>query len=256
MEEKVEIYLNSKYATKYNNSKVSDCVFTIPNIEADMLDEHVYISLMNAVIPYSFYNINSTNKVLNLTVNGNPYTITLPQANYNINTLIAEIQLQIALFNVVNDRLLTLTYSNKTNKIIFNHSLTTFSILGTSTCLEVLGFESTTNAVNISGTIHELTSLNGINLFLIRQIYFSCDNFILNNINSTNPNDASILASINVTGNPNSIITYENSSSKHLIHHLQNINQLRVRLTTQDGAILELNGIHWSATLEVTILKK
>ena len=33
--ETIQIHLNSKFATSYNNNSSSDCNFTLPNIEVD-----------------------------------------------------------------------------------------------------------------------------------------------------------------------------------------------------------------------------
>jgi hypothetical protein len=64
-----------------------------------------------------------------------------------------------------------------------------------------------------------------------------------------------ILASVSVTGNPNSIIHYENTTSRHLIHHLNNVTNLQIKLLDQDGDSLNLNGVNWSITLELIIVK-
>jgi hypothetical protein len=128
----------------------------------------------------------------------------------------------------------------------------------TSNCFELLGFNENIeyNSTNIAGTTHILNSVNGVNLFVVRQVYIASDNFILNNINASNPNDTNILASVSVTGNPNSIIHYENTTTRHLIHHLNNVTNLNIKLLDQDGDLLNLNGVNWSITLELIITKK
>ena len=93
-------------------------------------------------------------------------------------------------------------------------------------------------------------------MFVIRTIYVASDNFILSNINASTPNNASILASIPVIGNPNNIIHYENTTAKHKIHTLNNITNLHIKLIDQDGYLVEFNDVNWSMTLEITIIKK
>ena len=61
--ETIQIHLNSKYATSYNNNSSSDCNFTLPNIEVQD-GYYIHLSIINCVIPYSFYNIDSTNNGL------------------------------------------------------------------------------------------------------------------------------------------------------------------------------------------------
>ena len=58
--ETIQVHLNSKYATSYNNGNIADCNFLLPNIEAED-GYYIHLSVLSAVIPYSFYNIDSTN---------------------------------------------------------------------------------------------------------------------------------------------------------------------------------------------------
>ena len=95
-----------------------------------------------------------------------------------------------------------------------------------------------------------------INLFPIRMIYITSNNFILNNINHASSSNANIITSINVVGNPYSIITYNDSSNNsHLIHNLNNINNLNIAITDQEGNLINFTGSNWSLTLTLTIKK-
>lgn len=262
IKESLEIYLNSKTASKYLDNRVANCIFNIPNIEVDVLKEDVYIGVRNAVLPYSFYTCNSNNNRLNLTIDGTAYIINLELGNYNVRTLATELKTKIDALQTQHghDGDLTITYLPKTNKYYFFHSRHQFSFLSTSTCFELFGFEEgytyVAPALPFQNLKHELTSVIGINLFVVRSILVNSDNFILQNINNTQPNNAGILCSISTTGNPNSIIHYENITSKHKIHHLNNINNLHIKICDQDGNVLELNGVNWSMTLEITIITK
>ena len=62
-QDSLQIHLNSQYASKYNNTNYSDCEFALPVIECQE-GYSLYLSVLHAVIPYSFYSINSTNNVL------------------------------------------------------------------------------------------------------------------------------------------------------------------------------------------------
>jgi hypothetical protein len=251
----VEIYLNSKTADKQKGT--SNCIFHLPNVEVAK-DEVAYVNVKQAVIPFSWYNVNETNNILDIKIdNIRPYSISIPFGNYNINQLIAYLHSQFLLF-VSNDKHLTITYNIQTNKLTFTHTHHNFLLEPFSTCFELLGFteKEQYNSTNIAGTTHILNSANGINLFVVRQVFIGSDNFILNNINASNPNDTNILASVSVTGNPNSIIHYENTTTRHLIHHLNNVTNLNIKLLDQDGDLLNLNGVNWSITLELIITKK
>ena len=112
------ISLNSKFATKLNGSLLSNVVFPFSGIlknESNM--KHVYISVMNAQMAVSFYVINSTNNVLKV-VSGTTflsYTLTLTNGNYNLNTLITEINSKFALVGFPSNP--TITQNKSTGKL-------------------------------------------------------------------------------------------------------------------------------------------
>ena len=259
MSEALEIYLNSKFADQYLFD-VSDCIYNLPNIIIEK-DEVAYITVKDAVICNSFYNVNETNNKLDLTIDGISYSINILFGIYNVNTLAKEIKTEIDALNTQHghDGDLTVTYLTKTNKFYFFHSHHQFSFLSTSTCFEILGFKDgqtyTSSPLPFQNHKHELTSTISINLFTIRNIYIESPNFILNNINSVNHNNNNLLCAIPIKGTPNSIIFYEDLT-KHLIHNLNNLTTLRIQLKDQDGALINFNGCHYSITLEITIIKK
>lgn len=241
--EKIQIILNSKTANQYLNGSTSDCIFKIPRI-AIKRRHKAHIALIDAVIPYSFYNINSTNDALNYTLNSIEYSLSISNANYNVNTLITYLQSQL-------QPGFTITYDSATNKLTFNHSTYEFSLLSSSTCFELIGFPENET---VSSTSQTLTSTNGINFFTVRNVQISSSNFIMNNINSATPNKASIITSIPVNVNMGSIINYKNDNNiSSLIHEITNINNLHIQILDQDGDLLNLNGVHWSLNLLLTI---
>ena len=63
-----QIHLNSKHADSYNNNSISDCNFYLPQI--DTLNDHqINVSIQSANIPYSFFNINTSNNYLKYSFN-------------------------------------------------------------------------------------------------------------------------------------------------------------------------------------------
>jgi hypothetical protein len=239
----LEIYLNSRTANTYYNDLISDALYVLPTIEI-LKDELAYISIKNAVIPFSFYNVNNTNNKLNYIVNGINYSVNLTLGNYNVNTLKSH------LIELIGD-LFIITYVAKTNKFIFTHSTYDFSFLSSSNCFEILGFKDNFNYTSIDFI---LTSTISINLFTVKNIYVCSNNFILNNIDSNNHNKSNIICSIPVNGSMNSILFYADNT-KHLVHKLDNLTNLRITLTDEDGELIDFNNVHYSITLEITIVK-
>jgi GTP-sensing pleiotropic transcriptional regulator CodY len=89
------ITLNSDYGRRLNGSMNSRITFDFNSILQDESDViRCNISVLNAMIPCSFYNVNSKNNNINYgyyinnTVNQNFNFITIPEGNYNSITLI------------------------------------------------------------------------------------------------------------------------------------------------------------------------
>jgi hypothetical protein len=257
MSDTVEIYLNSKSANQKLNDEVADCFYHLPNIDANPLTEDVYVSVRSAVIPFSWYNINNINNKLVIIYDSVTYTLTIPNGNYNVNTLRNEVATLINATHGGDGHDITITYITKTNKFLFTSSHHAFTLKSTSTCFEVLGFKDNNDytSSDINGT-NTLESIIAVNLFVVRTLYVASNNFILNNVNSATPQDSSILASIPVIGNPASIIHYSNNNAKHKIHHLNNFNNLHIKIIDNDGDLVFFNDVNYSMTLELTIIKK
>ena len=160
----------------------------------------MYVSVQFATIPYSFYNVDYFNDLLVYNVNnGSDISISIPQGNYNTNTL------RTYLLSVMTG--FTITYSSLNNTYTFTHSTYDFSFKKASTCMEILGFNE---KVTYSSVSKSMTSINSINLFTIRNIYIQSNNLILNNINNSTPNNCTILASIPLTTGQFSVLNYNN----------------------------------------------
>lgn len=240
--ENIQIYLNSKRANKYMNNMTSDCVFHLPVIHVPK-SKKVSIMILHAQIPGAYYNINAANDKLVYTISSTTQTIYFKHSNYNITSLIAHIKTLIeADFNI--------TYSTASNKLTITNNLFDFSFEPESTCFELLGFSHKKHS-SIS-TI--LVSDNVVNLFTIRTLQILSHNFILNNIDSYNPNNCSIIASIPVNSSYNGIISYTNNHNVYSeINNTRNLTNLNIRITDQDSNTIDLNGSHWSLTMMIII---
>ena len=241
--ETIQIYLNSKRANKYINDQTSDCVFHLPQINIRKSDK-TSLTVLNAQIPSSFYNINSNNDKLVYNINGGLTKIVyLAHSNYNINTLKTHI------ISLIGSNF-TITYSPSSNKLTIVNLVYEFEFEESSTCFELLGFSMSDH----NSTLKTLTSDNVVNLFTIRNLQIASDNFILSNIDSYNPNNSNILASIPVNTTYNGIISYTNNHDVYSeINNTRNLTNLHIRITDQDGDIIELNNAHWSITLLLSI---
>lgn len=237
----IQIFLNSKTASKYNNGFTSDCTFYLPPIEIPR-KSRCYLSIQSCSIPYSFCNCDYYNNVLSYSLNGTDHVINIEQGNYTVLTLAKYL---------LDATGLTFTYNSTKNRYVITHPTYNFVLKSDSTCFELLGFPDNNN---YSSASKSLTSIITINLFPIRAVLIESSNIICNNINAyeNQQNNASILASIPVNTSPNSIITYSNNGyTKFLVDHFDNFTNLNIRLTDQDGDTLDLNGCHWSMAIQI-----
>ena len=239
------IFLNSQTANSYINGYTSECMFVLPSLVIPKRSK-MSISCQTASIPYSFYNCDDFNNKLSFIQNSITYNVLIPQGNYNVNTLITALKILLGVnFNII--------YNSLDNTYTFTNSLYNFTLLKTSSCFEMLGFKT---GINITSVSKSLKSTLSINLFTIRNIYVSSNNFILNNVNNSTPNNSSILCSIPIQSSSGSIITYSNIYNVYNeVHNVSNLTLLHIKLTDQDGDLIDLNGCHFSITLQLDISK-
>ena len=239
--ETIQIHLNSRYATNYNS--LSDCYFTIQPIEVPS-DYQINISVKSASIPYSFYTVDSNNNMLNYEIGINQYYVVyFDEGNYSIYQWLAHLQSKLT--NLV------ITYDKIKNKFTFT-AQDTLTIRLSSTCYELLGF--TLGSEYTSGINNSITSNCCINL-QTHQCVCIASNFISNSISIINENKKTILCSIPISVSPNSLITYVGSSD-YTVNIFQNVfSIINIKLTDQNANILNLNGVHWSLTLQLDITR-
>jgi hypothetical protein len=197
--ESIQIYLNSKDASKYNNNSLSDCQFILPNIEIPD-GYHIYLSINHATIPYSFYNVNLMNNYLSYICDTITYDLTFPVGNYNLNQIISYLNT-----NLIN---ITVSYSNITNKITFT-SLYNIQLQSISTCFNLLGF---IDGLTYNSNSLPLTSNKSIDLVYTKYILIDT-NFTTYNILFSQPNNNSILCMVPVSSYPFSLIQYTNTNN-------------------------------------------
>lgn len=236
----IQINLNSKFATTYVNGSKCNCIFDLPSIIIPN-QNHLHVSVVNAIIPYSFYNINLSNNILIYIVGGVSYTLNIPLGNYN--------SIQLAGYLTSNMSGFTCTYNSIPNTFTFTNTLLNFTLTSISTLLKTIGF----NNVNAVSTSLTLTSSFCANLQNVQCIHIK-SNFLTGNINSSNIYTQDNLCTIPVNSPPNSNIVYHNTNSFTTNLYSNILNDIVIKLVNQDNALLDLNGLDWSITLQLDIV--
>ena len=239
--ESIQIYLNSQSADK-SFYGAADCEYNLPLIEIPD-GFHIYLSVVSCLIPYSFYNINNRNNVLQYSFDGITInTLSIPIGNYNVNSLLSVLKSNLVAF--------TITYDNIKNKFTFTHPTNNFMFMSSSTCLQILGFN---NNETISSVIFSLTSVNCVNVYTIRTVQVN-SNLIAYNINKVQKNNFCILCSVPITCTPFSIIEYINRTNFKTNLFLNRISNIKIKLTDDNGNLIDLNGCHYSLTLQLDVI--
>jgi hypothetical protein len=246
------VILNSNNAVKNNGDYNSDVVFNFTGILTDEPDiKEVQVSVQNAQIPMSFYNINVYNNILRITYNSVNYTITLTRGNYNSNTLITEIVSQLA-GQLITD--ITITISGVTGilKFVRAGSLN-FTILSTGTINKTLGFEIGTNYTTTLGVLSAPYPLNllGILKLKITSLEISTYNFdssVLGNLN--------VLATIPIEAGTFGLIQYDNFANIQSIIKNPSLDSFDLQIYGDDGNLVNFNGIGWNIVLMFAITRE
>lgn len=240
-----QIHLNSRHADSYNNNSISDCNFYIQTVDVPN-DHQIFVSIQQANICYSFYNINASNNYLKYGFNNDQVlrTLTIEPGNYTSYSLLD--YLNQHLYNI------TVQYNATSNKYIFT-GLSDFTFYYQSfifsPCFTILGFTMVDQLSNQK----VLTSNICSNLSTIRCICIasnlSTDNFAKNSVNNK-----TILCSIPVNVSPFSIIIYQNITGFKTNLFNNSLSYVNLKLIDQDGMLIDLNGCHWSCTLQIDLI--
>jgi hypothetical protein len=241
--ESLQIYLNSRYATETVGGNTANCVYYLPVIEIPD-GHHIYLSLQNASIPYSFYSITSFDNTFSWgLVAGAVNTYYIQPGNYNITQLIDVLTIAMGAGY-------TITYSSITSKILITHSSSNFTIYAGS-FNHIIGFSKTTNTTSAGNLLY---GRDCVNLNQIRAINVEV-NFPTYNINVAQAYNQNIMATIPVYVAPFSIITYENPNNFRTNLYVNKLDQIQIRLLDNEARLIDLNGINYQMTLQLDCIK-
>lgn len=239
--ENLQIHINSKDRSQ---GSISNAYFTISTIETPS-DYSLHLSVLSANIPYSFYNVNSTNNTLIIIIGSNYYTYTFSTGNYTINQFLLELQNKIPTFII--------SYDKIKSKFTFSY-IANFTISILSTCLTIIGFSNVTDQLLLYSSSNILTSIDCVNLQTFQCICVGT-NFISNSISTSNLKKPTVICCIPITTAPNSMITYINPSNYKINIFNSMFSSINIKIMDQNGNLIDLNGCQWSMTLQIDVIK-
>lgn len=238
------ININSKDAIQNNGTFLSSVNFIMNGLLQDNDDiRERYISIQNAQIPFSFYNINIYNNILVMIVNSITYTLTLTKGNYNATTLIQEITTQLT-NNSITD--ITLTISSITGILTFTKTTGSFSIISNgSTIFNVLGFVIGNNYNSVSQILKAPYPLNLLGTLRLR---------ICSYVISTNNSDYSLITIPIETGNFG-LIQYTNYTNYLLKLNNVSLDGFDIQIIDDNNNLINFNNINWTMSILLNIVR-
>jgi hypothetical protein len=238
--ESIQLHFNSAYANSYNNGLTSNCNFYLNNTIEIPQQHTIYLSVINVNIPFSFYMIDTFNDTFLYSINNVNYMTTITPGNYNA--------IQLASYISTNLNGIVSVYNAITNKFTFSHPLYDFVFSAASTCLTMLGIST-----NLTSTSKTLTSSFCVNL-QTKSCICLISNLNVGNIAFCSLKAPNVLCSIPISTQPNSNICYVNQYNFRNNIFSNKINYINLKLVDQNMIPLDLNGIHWTCTLQIDVI--
>ena len=227
-----------------------DTTFSVVNFEFqnvlpnDYLYEH-QIAVDNAQIPVSFYNVNSNNNTLTVSLNGGATSdITISEANYSTTTLATELVSKLTAAGFPSP---TVTLNQSTGKFAFAISAGYFTFHGsTSTCYGVPGFIGTNDYTSVTQTLNSATPVNLLGPLKLR---------ISTSLNvhsiTSGGGSKSLLVEIPVSSPNFGLILYNNIGHIWSELNQDSIDSFSILIQDDNGTPIDFNNQSWSISLLV-----
>ncbi len=248
------ISLNSKNATEYFNGDKKSSVSFDFNAIARKDNKILYhtIAIQSAEIPASYYNVNTTNNIINLTEGGQTFSVVIPPGNYDANTFAtAFITAHNALFT--NDA--TLSFNATTGKFALMSDVNAVAIvmnLLATTSQTLLGVNNDLhagNTINFPYNAGNPTFMDRPANFLgVVKIKVASNALAGDNYDSVSLNTSTLIDTISTSATSFGLTIY-NSLGRESFVKAKRIDEIDIQLHDQDDNVIDFNGIDWNFTI-------
>jgi hypothetical protein len=228
---------------KYNGEMNSRLLFQIPNFINTTQDiKAIYFSINTAVIPASFFNVNSTNQTIVL----NNQTYYFTQGNYNITQL-------VTMMNGILPAGYYFEYESLINRLRLNSPVLSWSIQRTQcTCYRLIGWN---NAEDITFTASDqYLGPNAVNLLTVPRIFvrstsINCGNY------SDETESSDVLGVIPNTACLNGVIHFTNFNGvSHMVS--DDVTNFDINLTDDDKNLIDFQGCPVYITFNIKTIRE
>ena len=234
-----QIY-NISSKVSQNDSYKSSVVVSLPDLNFTASNiRNVYLSVVHAEIPNSFYIVNYTNN--SIVVGGVTYTI--PVGNYNANTMITAL---IALLPSG----YAITYSSITNRYTWTYSGDFTINASNANCKinNVIGL----GLSDITSTANTLTMPYVVNFLPLARLNFRSNMFKFNNYQQSD-NSGNVFLSVQNNAPQQGVINYVNNTLIKYLVSDRSITTFIIDVTNDVGQLINFNNIDWYLTFQIDI---
>lgn len=262
--------------SKIIHVRSQDCLFLNNEFSVNLseaiscsLDEEIEVEVLNASIPYSFFNVSETNGFLSIREeeldgsNALDYNLELILGNYNAVQFVSMFQ------TVINQQSITkgksfvyiCVYKKITNNVeislISPNSQSNFlfktGVIEKFDCEFLLGFSNKDFKFN-TNTI--LLGDGSVNMSPFDAVYIHSNLGIINSYDTKNGNLTNILIKIPINTLPFSFIQFTNIQNLSYISNRNNIQSLIFQILDSDSDPINLRFANWFLSIKFTIIKK
>jgi hypothetical protein len=241
-----------------NGDYKSNIQYDIPDmIHLDDTIEYIQYSIPYCIIPVSFYQINDTNNTLHLLCNGQDFTVTFENGNYNASYFMTQFKLLLGSNNGWN-----ITFDTISSRFTITNTYYDFTLYGDSSIDYVMGFSNTISSSPVSYGTSTLTyQLNTIvmprpcNFLSLPRICLRCPQLSNQGNMRGDVNTSDIVMTIPNNAKPNGQIVFNNIYSKTFLK-ADRIERLNVQFTDDDGNFINFNGISSFFIIQFDIYRK
>jgi hypothetical protein len=210
-------------------------------------NHRMLVSVIDAQFPNVFPQIvtNYNNKFI-YNVSGTTLTLTLPSKHYTIDTLASYISA---------NTILSVSVDYITYKLTFTTTGESFSILGTSTCADVIGLSRSMfgGYETSSSFANTLTMPNCFNLSGTPYVFLNVRNFIIGSIDSGS-NDG-VMTRMDINAPFGSVCFFRPPTIEQHLVGTRSLNSIRVFLTDHNGYALCLGNQNIQLTLRIQFIQ-
>ena len=237
----LNVFLQSKDGQTDENG--SNCDFYLDTIiEAPRQDLSMLVSVIDAEIPYSFYNVTSKNNTL--TINGQ--TISIEEKNYSVFNIVDAFNEKFTLNSALQSFNISMTFDDNTNK--FKIQSSTQITINSTTMTKELGFTS----LPITTTTY--TANQCCNLAGSSSVYIRSGNMNIKNINSFGKTNG-VLCKVLVNSSPGNFIFYQPNTPQYFVLG-NSLNFINIQLKNDDDDFFNFNGLDWSLTISIEYFRR